>query len=300
MNFRSFIRNTLPIKAKWPHWMLVLAVKKRFKEAMGYNLDLKNPQTFNEKIQWYKLYYDNDEVSQITDKYKFKTYVAEKLGSNNYTIPLLGHWYSVDELRNDWEYLPEEFVLKCNLSYNGNNMKFITNKSALDLETLLMEVKSWLDPRNTMMNTCCCRFNHSTPCVLAEEYLKQDGHTPNDYKFFCFDGVPYYVYVATAHFEKGMSAISFYDLNWNMLDVKYADYLAAKVEKPEQFDEMLEIAKVLSQGFPFVRVDFFNVAGRVYLSELTFDSGDGHRKFEPSSFDKELGDLFNIGSDNKK
>lgn len=300
MKARSYILKILPIKAKWPKWLLAMAVKKRFKEAMGYELDLKNPRTFNEKIQWYKMYYDNKEVPRITDKYKFKSYVAEKLGSNDYTIPLLGHWYSVDELRKDWDLLPKEFVLKCNLSYNGNNMKFITDKSALDLETLLSEVKSWLDPRNTMMNTCCCRFNDSKPCVLAEEFLKQDGHTPNDYKFFCFDGEPYYVYTATAHFEKGMSAISFYDLNWNMLDVKYADYLTAKVERPEQFDEMLTIAKKMSKGFPFVRVDFFNVAGRVYLSELTFDSGDGHRKFTPASFDEEMGRLFRINIDDNK
>lgn len=173
-------------------------------------------------------------------------------------------------------------------------MKFVTNKSALDKEKLLTEVNNWLDPRNTMMNTCCCRFNNSTPCILAEEYLKQEGHTPNDYKFFCFNGIPHYVYAATAHFEKEMSAISFYDLDWNILDVKYADYLTAKVEKPEQFDEMLEIAKTLSKGFPFVRVDFFNVSGRVYLSELTFDSGDGHRKFDPASFDLEMGKLFKI------
>lgn len=197
-------------------------------------------------------------------------------------------------MRKDWNKLPKEFVLKCNLSYNGNNMKFITNKNEVDLDKLLNETITWLDPRNTMMNTCCCRFNNSTPCILAEEFLKQEGHTPNDYKFFCFDGVPYYVYVATAHFEKGMSAISFYDLDWNMLDVRYADYLSVKVEKPKQFDEMLEIARKLSSGFPFVRVDFFNVAGKVYLSELTFDSGDGHRKFDPVSFDYEMGRLFKV------
>lgn len=296
MNIRFFLRNHLPIKARWPLFLLEIAVKKRFKEAMGYKLNLINPKTFNEKIQWYKLYYENEEIPRITDKYKFKSFVAEKLGTDQYTIPLLGHWYTIDEMRLDWEKLPEEFVLKCNLSYNGNNMKFISNKSEVDLSKLLTEVKTWLDPRNTMMNTCCCRFNNSIPCILAEQYLKQDGHTPNDYKFFCFDGVPYYVYVATAHFDKGMSAISFYDLNWNMMDVKYADYLSVKVEKPEQFDKMLEIARKLSKGFPFVRVDFFNVAGRVYLSELTFDSGDGHRKFDPSSFDEEMGKLFKVGN----
>lgn len=294
MRIRPFLRNLLPIKAKWPFFLLKYAVRKRFQEVMGYKLDLKNPRTFNEKIQWYKLYYENEEITRITDKYQFKSYVAEKLGTDQYTIPLLGHWYNIDEMKSDWEKLPEEFVLKSNLSYNGNNMKFISNKSEVDPNKLLPELKTWLDPRNTMMNTCCCRFNNSTPCILAEYYLKQDGHTPNDYKFFCFDGVPYYVYVATAHFEKGMSAISFYDLNWNMIEVKYADYLSAKVEKPDQFEEMLEIARILSKGFPFVRVDFFNVAGRIYLSELTFDSGDGHRKFDPSSFDEEMGKLFQI------
>lgn len=91
-----------------------------------------------------------------------------------------------------------------------------------------------------------------------------------------------------------MSAISFYDLDWNLLDVKYGDYLTANVKKLDQFDEMLNIAKIMSKGFPFVRVDFFNVAGHVYLSELTFGSGDGHRKFNPFSFDEELGSLFHI------
>ena len=295
MSIKSIIRNHLPIKSKWPRWLLTIAVRKRFKEAMGYELDLDNPLTFNEKIQWYKLFYENEEISRITDKYLFKSYVAEKLGSDKYTIPLLGHWYKSNELLKDWKNLPEEFVLKSNLSYNGNNMKFITNKSAVDIDDVINEVKTWLDPRNTMMNTCCCRFNHSTPCILAEVFLKEEGHTPNDYKFFCFDGEPYYVYAATAHFEKGMSAISFYDLKWNMLNVKYADYLTAKVDKPKQFNQMLDIARKLSSGFPFVRVDFFNVADRVYLSELTFDSGDGHRKFDPVSFDKEMGQLFHIG-----
>ena len=294
MNIRSYLLSVLPIKAKWPHWLLKWTVEKRFREAMGYELDLKNPRTFNEKIQWYKLYYENALIPRITDKYKFKSYVAEQLGSNEFTVPLLGHWYSVEDIRKDWDSLPDEFVLKCNLSYNGNNMKFITKKSEVNLDDLLEEMRPWLDPRNTMMNTCCCRFNHSTPCILAERFLKQEGHTPNDYKFFCFDGIPYYIYAATAHFEKGMSAISFYDLDWNLLDVKYADYLTARVERPEQFDKMLDIATKLSKGFPFVRVDFFNVGGKVYLSELTFDSGDGHRKFEPSTFDEQLGALFHI------
>jgi len=294
MNIKTLVLKFLPIKAKWPHWLLTYAVKKSFSEAMGYKLDLKNPQTFNEKIQWYKLYYNNDVVSIITDKYKFKSYISEKLCSDKYTIPVINHWYNIEDIRKDWDNLPKEFVIKCNLSYNGNNMKFITEKSKENLDALLGEFKSWLDPRNTMMNTCCCRFNKSTPCILAEEFLKQDGHTPNDYKFFCFDGEPYCVYTATEHFTKGESAISFYDLEWNLLDVKYADYKQALVDKPEQFDEMLEISKKLSAGFPFVRVDFFNVNGKVYLSELTFDSGDGHRKFTPNSFDIELGSKFKI------
>jgi hypothetical protein len=264
---------------------------------MGYKLDLKNPKTFNEKMQWYKLYDKNPLIPTITDKYKLKSYIAEKLGTDTYTAKLYGHWYTVDDLRRNWENLPEEFVLKSNLSYNKNNLKLVANKSELKFDALAKELKSWLNPRHTMMNTCSCRFYNSEPCILAEEYLKQDGHIPNDYKFFCFGGKPHCLYVTKVHIFKVESGISFYDLDWNLLDVQYADYKKAVVEKPDQFDEMLQVAELLSTGFPFVRVDFFNVSGRVYVSELTFDSGDGHKKFNPKSFDLELGELFKLPID---
>lgn len=294
MNLKWIVSKYMPIKAKWPHSLLRYAVKKRFEQAMGYELDLDNPKTFNEKIQWYKLYYDNPIVSTITDKYKFKQYIADKLGSNKYTAKLYGHWYSIENMKKDWDNLPNDFVLKSNLSYNGNNIIFVTDKKTISKEKVFQDVSGWLNARNTMMNTCCCRFNNSTPCIIAEEFLKQDGHNPNDYKFFCFDGKPYCVYVNTSHFVDGEAAISFYDLNWNYIKVKYADYKSVKIEKPQKFEEMLEVAKKLSAGFPFVRVDFFNIGDDIYLSELTFDSGDGHRKFTPSSFDEELGKQFRL------
>jgi hypothetical protein len=265
---------------------------------MGYKLDLKNPKTFNEKMQWYKLYYKNPLIPTITDKYKLKSYIAEKLGTDSYTAKLYGHWYTVDDLRRDWENLPEEFVLKANLSYNEYNLKIVTHKSELEFDALAKELKLWLNPRHTMMNTCCCRFyKNSEPCILAEEYLEQDGHKPHDYKFFCFGGKPYCLYVNKVHSVKSESGISFYDPDWNLLDVQYDDYKKVVAEKPEQFDEMLQMAEILSAGFPFVRVDFFNVSGRVYVSELTFDSGDGHRKFKPQSFDWELGERFKLPMD---
>lgn len=294
MKIKSLIRKYLPIKANWPHWMLKYAVKKNYKSAMGYELNLKEPKTFNEKIQWYKLYYDNPVVQTITNKFTFKKYVEDKLGSDKYTAKMYGHWYSVADLKKDWNNLPDEFVLKSNLSFNGNNLIFVSNKASVQKEQIFNNVKNWLDVHNTMMNTCCCRFNNGTPCIIAEKFLKQDGHNPNDYKFFCFDGKPYCVYVATAHFDKGESAISFYDMDWNYIDVQYADYKSVKIEKPQRFEEMLEVAKKLSAGFPFVRVDFFNIGEEIYLSELTFDSGDGHRKFTPASFDEELGKQFRL------
>lgn len=294
MKIQSIVRKYMPIKAKWPHWMLRYAVKKRYQQVMGYKLDLKKPRTFNEKIQWYKLFYDNPVVPTITNKYTFKEYIENKLGADKYTAKLYGHWCSVEDMMNDWDNLPNEFVLKSNMSFNGYHMIFVTNKNTVSKEKISRDVSDWLDVRNTMMNTCSCRFYNSTPCIIAEEFLKQDGHVPNDYKFYCFDGKPYYTYVDVPHYEDGVSAISFYDMDWNFIDVKYADYKSVKIEKPQRFEEMLEIAKKLSAGFPFVRVDFFNIGEDIYLSELTFDSGDGHRKFTPASFDEELGKQFRL------
>ncbi|MCQ2059534.1 MAG: hypothetical protein MJY71_06880 [Bacteroidaceae bacterium] len=294
MKMRLIVRKYFPIKAKWPHFLLKYVVKKRYKTVMGYELDLDNPKTFNEKIQWYKLYYDNPVVPTVTNKLTFKKYIEDKLGSDKYTAKLYGHWYSVSDLKKEWDNLPNEFVLKSNMSFGGNNLIFVSDKASAAKEKIFNDVSNWLDVHNTMMNTCSCRFYNGTPCIIAEEFLKQDGHSPDDYKFFCFDGMPYCAYVATGHFEKGGSAISFYDMDWNFIDVKYADYKSVKIEKPQRFEEMLEIAKKLSAGFPFVRVDFFNIGEDIYLSELTFDSGDGHRKFTPASFDEELGKQFRL------
>lgn len=294
MKIKAFIRRNLPIVNTWPSWLLKLAIKHSYKRALGKKLDLDNLESFNEKLQWYILYYDNPEISEITDKRKFKNWVSEKLGSSEYTAHMYGFWCNVEELEKDWDNLPEEFVLKSNMSFNGNNIKFITSKSICDFQSLKKDLKAWLDPRNTCLNSYSCRFNQSTPCIIAETFLKQEGHVPNDYKFYCFDGVPYCVYVATDHFVNGQSAISFYNLKWEKINVQYGHYLSCDVKKPTQFDRMVQIAKKLSNDFPFVRVDFFEINDKIYLSELTFDSGWGHRKFNPESFDIELGKQFHL------
>lgn len=288
MKIKAFIRRSLPIVSTWPSWLLKFAIKHSYKRALGKSLDLDNLESFNEKIQWYILYYNNPEISEITDKRKFKNWVSEKLGSSEYTAHMYGFWYSVEDLEKDWDSLPEEFVLKSNMSYNGFNNQFITAKSEIDLQSLKKELKTWLDPRNTCLNSYSCRFNQSTPCIIAEEFLKQDGHIPYDYKFYCFDGEPYCLYVNTP------SAITFYDLDWNKLDVQYSQFLTKETEKPVRFDRMLEVAKILSRNFPFVRVDFFEINNQIYLSELTFDSGWGHKRFNPESFDYELGKKFKL------
>lgn len=295
MSIRNCLKSIfyhMPTMSKWPHWMLKRMIEYRYQLVMGEKLDLNNVKTFNEKIQWYMLNYDNSEICKVTDKYQFKTWVAEKLHDTKYTARLYGNWTCVEDLIKDWDSLPEEFVLKSNNSYNGNFIKFVHNKEEVDLKELAVELKEWFDPHKTCMHNIGCRFNICKLRILAEEFLKQDGHSPNDYKLYCFNGKPYCVYVATDHFVDGQSAISFYDLNWNMLDVRYGDYLAAKVGKPEHLEEMIDIAKKLSAGFPFVRVDFFDLNGKLYLSELTFDSGWGHRKFNPEAFDLELGNQF--------
>ncbi len=286
-----WLRKTTKTINKWPEEKFIKGVMECYERHMGYTFDLNNPVLFTEKLQWYKIFYKRDDFGSVTDKHLFKSYVEERLGKG-YTIPYYKVWSDLDELEKDWNSLPEEFVLKSNLQANGMYIKFIHNKATVDFKELRTELKRWLKPWNTLLNSWDWHFYNSTPKILAEAYMANFKDQLFDYKFFCFDGEPYCVYVAQDHFGKDGSHISFYDLDWNKLDVKYGKHIVGDAEKPKHFDEMVRISRKLSKGFPFIRVDFFDTDEQLFIAEMTFAPGGGATPYHPESFNKLLGDKF--------
>lgn len=291
--FLMCIRNgTFKTMDKWPLEKLIEANQRHYKHRMGYSFDIRKPVLFTEKIQWYKFFYERNDFAQIVDKVLFKQYIEDKLGSG-YTIPMYGAYKDVQSLEKAWyEILPNSFVLKANLQSDGKNIKIIRNKNNIDFKLIKKELESWLKIENTLMNSCDRRFYTSTPMILAEEYVSNFENQLYDYKFFCFDGQPFCMYVQTQQLD---SPIMFYDLHWNKIDVMYGNHPNnVQVPKPTHFEEMMTIAQKLSSGFPFIRVDFFDTKEKLYMAELTFNPGGGFTPYKPVSFNKKMGDMFKL------
>ncbi len=252
-------------------------LRKAYYRATGKTIDFGNVKTFNEKIQWLKLYWDHPDLSKVVCKYNFKQYIAEKIGSE-YTIDLLGVYSTIEEI--DWNALPNQFVLKSNSSGDGVGVKIIRDKSACDIDELKKEMAEWLKPRQTLINSFCRAYYDVTPLIVAEKYVEQENGQLYDYKFFCFNGKPEFAYVAIDHFsEEGKlgepSKISCYSLDWERMDVRYGNHKQNNVPAPKRLKDMIEISEKLSREFPFVRVDFFEVNDDIFVSELTFYPGGG-------------------------
>lgn len=284
-------RRSIKMVCDWPDEQLINGVMNCYKRHMGYSFDINKPILFTEKLQWYKCFYQHPDMERITDKYLFKAYIKEKIG-DGHTIPVYGAWTNVNDLESNWDSLPSEFVLKANLQSDGRNIKIVRDKASVNFKKIKNKLHSWLDKRNTLANSFDCRTYKGTPRILAEAYMSNFEDQLYDYKFFCFDGNVFCIYVAQEHFGKDGSHISFYDLNWRKLDVKYGNHIVGDAPRPKHFIEMVDIAKILSKGFPFIRVDFFDTDEKLYVAELTFNPGGGVTPYYPKSFNKQLGDLF--------
>ena len=273
---------------------LVDKLMDKYERIVGCRMDINHPRTFTEKLQWYKLFYEgNGKLIELVDKFLFKQYIKEKLG-DGYTIPLYGMWTSVKELKKDWDQLPEEFVLKSNLQSDGKFIKFIHKKSEVNFCDLERELKKWLNPKLLLINGFCKAYHDGVPRIIAEQYLENVKDQLFDYKFFCFDGNPYCIYVAQDHFGEDGSHITFYDLNWNKLNVQYGNHIVGDALRPKHFEEMKVISEKLSRDLPFVRVDFFDTDDHLYVAELTLYPGGGYTPYKPESFNEKMGELFKL------
>ena len=283
---------------KMPTEEQVALLKEIWRKKMGTELDLEHPETFNEKLQWYKLYYRHPDMVRCADKVAFKEYAAERLGEG-YTARLLRVWHSPDEVRFDG--LPDRFVVKSNCQDNGRYIAIVRDRNHYDFAALEREIREyWFNPLNLLINGFCHAYHGVIPKVLVEEYIGADAEIPRDCKVFCFGGAPEFCYVTREHFQDGRVDISgypsgFYSLSWEPLHVKYGSHkVYSDAEKPRHFEEMIAISRKLSAGFPFVRVDFFDVEAAVYLAELTFYPGGGMLPYDPPEFAAYMSDRFRL------
>ena len=267
-------------------------LKEKFYNQVGYELNLENPQTFNEKINWMKLFYRNDLMTRIVDKYEFKNYIKEQLG-DGYTVPLLGVWNNVDDI--DFDKLPDKFVLKSNAQSEKKYIKVIENKNELDTSALRKELRNWLVPEYTLITSFCWAYNNVKPKIIAEEYIDIPNNS-TEFKVFCFNGNANFVLIELDYFGKNPKR-AFYDRNFIETEFKIGKMPKISLnEKPKNFDKMIEIADNLSKHFPFVRCDFYDIEGKIYIGEMTFFSGGGYSYIEPLVWGNKLGELLDLSN----
>lgn len=252
-------------------------------------LNLKDPKTFNEKLQWLKLYYQKSSHTQMADKYGMKAYVSEKVGSE-YVIPLLGVWDRVEDI--DFDVLPEQFVLKT--THDCAGLVICTDKSKLDVDKAKQKLQKALKNNYYV----CYRewpYKNVKPRIIAEKYMVDESGTQlKDYKIFCFDGEPYCVQVDFDRFHGHKKNL--YSLDWELQEFSfnYPAHPEIEIARPDTLEKMLEIAKVLSVGEPYVRIDFYSVDHKPYVGEITFFPASGYGKFVPEKYDRIFGDLIKL------
>lgn len=264
------------------------ASKKIYKKAFNKELNLDNPKTFNEKLQWLKLYYwpQNEKAIQCADKFRVREFLSER-GYGEYLNELYFDWESVGEI--DWNKLPDQFVIKCNHGCGYNII--CADKSKLDIEKAKKSIKKWMKQKFGHF-LAEPHYDKIKPHIICEKFL---GGNMVDYKFFCCNGKVEFMYIAEGFGEEGVKKISFFDKFGQEAPFKRSDYPAYdNVKKPQKFEEMKKMSEVLSKDFPFVRVDWFEVEGKIYFSELTFTPGSARIPFEPEIYDEKLGELLDI------
>lgn len=253
----------------------------------GKILDLENPKTYFEKINWIKLHDRRPEYTMMVDKYRCKKYVGEKIGKE-YIIPLIkgGVWNNADEIELDK--LPNQFVLKC--THDSGNTYICKDKHTFDFEGVKAKLNKALK-KNYYYLSREWPYKNVRPRIICEKYIP--GIVDNNYKFFCFDGKVKFLYVAPYR----ETTSDYFDADFNHLDgIHNAFHFGAEIppKKPETFEKMKELAEVLSEGYPEMRVDFYDDNGKIYFGEITFFQEGGFAPWIPDEWNVRFGEYINL------
>lgn len=281
MFFKDFIKNCIPD---------AIFLKYRFKKLMGCSLNLRNPQTFNEKLQWLKLYNRDPLYTTLVDKYAVKQYIADKIGEQ-YIIPTLGVWNKFEDI--DFDELPNQFVLKC--THDSGGLTICKDKMSFDIEKARRKISESLK-KNFYYASREWPYKKVQPRIIAEKYMEDESGELRDYKFFCFNGKVRALFIATdRQNENEDTKFDFFDRDFNHLPfTKGHPNASVWPQKPQSFERMVELAETLSRGIPHVRVDFYDVRGKVYFGEMTFFDNSGFVAFNPQVYDSMWGNWIDL------
>ena len=281
----------------------------KFKNKLGYELNIEMPSTFNEKLQWLKLYDRNPLYTKLVDKYEVKKYLAAKIGSE-YIIPTLGVWDRFEDI--DFEALPNSFVLKC--THDSGSIVICRDKKLFDYSSAKHKLTKALK-RNFYWVGREWPYKDVNPRIIAEKYIGGLNYdTLSDYKFMCFNGSVKCCFTCTERFSQDGLKVTFFDNDWNIMPFeRHYPKSLVPIPRPKLFGKMVEISETLSAGIPFVRVDLYykdiqdksggkvendgnnqialkrDVEGKIYFGELTFYPGCGFEEFSPEEWDLRLG-----------
>ena len=261
-----------------------LALKIMYKNIFLKDLDLENPQTFNEKLQWLKLYNRKPEYAKMVDKYEAKKYVASIIGEEH-IIPTYGVWKRFDDI--DFNELPNQFVLKC--THGSGDVVVCKDKSQLDMVSAKIKLEKSLKTDYYKIGREW-PYKKVEPQIIAEQFMQNSTGTLNDYKFMCFNGNVKCSFVCSGRFTDRGLHVTFFDREWNVLPFE-RDHPHEKsgLPKPEKYEDMLRLAEKLSEKLPFARIDFYEIDGLIYFGEITFFPGGGFEAFQPEEWDYTLG-----------
>lgn len=265
-------------------------IKTSWRLYMGYNLNLKNPKTFSEKLSWMKLYDRNPLYTKLVDKFAVKEFVTSKIGSE-YVIPTLGVWDRAEDI--DFENLPGRFVLKC--THDSGSVMLCKDKSSLNINEVREKYHNAL-LRDYYHLSIEWPYKNVPHRVIAEQFIDTPDEQLVDYKFYCFNGYVDCVMVCIER-NTGNPKFYFFDKDWNLLRLNYRGLEVPKdftIPKPENMDRMFEIACELSKGLPYVRVDLYNVQGSILFGELTFYPSGGYDSRRLDSTELRWGNLINL------
>lgn len=266
-----------------------LYLKMLFRLRMGYPLNVDTPQTYTEKLQWLKLYDRRPEYTHMVDKYEVKKYVANLIGEQ-YIIPTIGVWDRIEDI--DFDSLPNQFVLKTTHGGGNTGVVICKNKETFDIYACKNKLRKSLR-KDIYKDYREWPYKNVKPRIIAEQFMTDSNGELNDIKFFCFDGVPKAMLIATdrntnVHFD-------YYDMDFNHFPFEQGGPNATKpICKPLNMDVMKSLAEKLSQNIPHVRVDFYNVDGKIYFGELTFFDSSGFAQFNPEEWDYIFGSWINL------
>ncbi len=270
-------------------------IKWLYRLKMGKKLDLKNPKTFSEKLQWLKLYNRQPEYTMMVDKSTVKDYVAGIIGEK-YIIPTIGVWDKPEDI--EWDRLPNQFVLKTTHGGGSSGVVICKDKDTFDRQQAIIKLKKSFK-QDIYRSLREWPYKNVPRRILAEQYIEPDSVTNDlpDYKFFCFNGQPQYCQVISGRNDK--ECVDFFDINWvhqPFHEPRYLPFADGCLKKPNQYEKMWKLAESLAEGKPFSRIDFFNVRDVVYFGEITFFPTSGFGGFDPQSYDELFGGMISHNS----